>query len=243
MFGLERNIKKLFGQDGNLFLAAFDHPQIYGVMEGLESTVELVSTLSSSGLDGFILNPGIMSLVANDKTYMKKMIMRASLGGNKFSTFSDTHAVFVSPENALRQGADAILIMMVLGGKDDVTGMTRVAKAIDAFHQYAIPVIVEVLAADFEKNNVTEFVRDGARIAVELGADIVKAFYCDNFQEVIAGSPVPVILAGGSRDKDIIPIADSIIKAGCRGFAFGRNIFQNSDPALIIEKLCKVLGR
>ena len=42
MTGLERRMAKLFGNEGKLFLAAFDHPQIYGVTEGRVETGSLV---------------------------------------------------------------------------------------------------------------------------------------------------------------------------------------------------------
>ena len=50
MTGLERRMAKLFGNEGKLFLAAFDHPQIYGVTEGLEDTANLVKELKDLSL-------------------------------------------------------------------------------------------------------------------------------------------------------------------------------------------------
>jgi len=244
MTGLSRNIKRLFENKGGLFLAAFDHPQIYGVMKGLENPCSSIAKVVNTELDGFILNPGIFPLVDTKTVYKKKMIMRASLGGTMLSSsFSDAHNVMVTPANAMRQGADAILIMLVLGGDHDRDSMTEVARTIDTFHEYAIPVIVEVLAADSTKNNEIEFVRNGARIAAELGADVVKAFYCDDIASVIEGCPVPVILAGGPKDADILQIADTAVSAGIAGFAFGRNIFQNPDPKVLIHELNLVLRR
>jgi DhnA family fructose-bisphosphate aldolase class Ia len=243
MFGLEKNVKRLFGNGGKLFIAAFDHPQIFGVMDGLKDVKKLVSTLSDTRLDGFILNPGIFPLLDNDIMYNKKMVMRGSLGGSRFSNFSDCHTVFISPETVLRSGADAVLIMLVLGGNNDVESMTEISKAADAFHQYSIPVIIEVICADFSKTNDTDFVRDGSRIAAEIGADVVKAFYCENFHEVIEGCPVPVILAGGPKGGDIVQTAKTVVDAGVKGFAFGRNIFQSPEPAKLISELNAVLMR
>lgn len=243
MFGLEKNVKRLFGNGGKLFIAAFDHPQIFGVMDGLKDVKKLVSTLSDTKLDGFILNPGIFPLLDNDIMYNKKMVMRGSLGGSRFSNFSDCHTVFISPETVLRSGADAVLIMLVLGGNNYVESMTEISKAADAFHQYSIPVIIEVICADFSKTNDTDFVRDGSRIAAEIGADVVKAFYCENFHEVTEGCPVPVILAGGPKGEDIVQTAKSVVEAGVKGFAFGRNIFQCPEPVKLISELNTVLMR
>ena len=243
MFGLEKNVKRLFENGGKLYIGAFDHPQSFGVMDGLEDIKGLVYGLTNTELDGFILNPGIFPLLDTDKIYNKKLIMRGTLGGSKFSRFSQCHRVIVSPETVLRSGADAVLLMLVLGGENDLESMTEISRAADAFHQFSIPVIVEVLNADMSKLNDPEFVRDGARIAVEMGADVIKAFYCENFHEVIKGCPVPVILAGGPKGGDIVDTAKTVVKAGVNGFAFGRNIFQNSEAGKLISKLNALLER
>ena len=243
MFGLEKNVKRLFSNGGKLFIAAFDHPQSFGVMEGLNDIGKLVTSLSESELDGFILNPGIFPLLDNNSVYNKKLIMRGTLGGSRFSNFSDCHNVVISPEAVLRSGADAVLLMLVLGGNNDNESMTEISKAAVTFHNYSIPVIIEVLNADFSKINDTDFVRDGSRIAAEIGADVVKAFYCESFFEVIEGCPVPVILAGGPKGGDIVKTAKTVVEAGVKGFAFGRNIFQNPEPAKLIIQLNAVLER
>ena len=159
------------------------------------------------------------------------------------SSFSNCHNVVISPETVLRNGADAVLLMLVLGGGNDNESMTEISRAADKFHNYSIPVIIEVLNVDMSKINDTDFVRDGSRIASEIGADVVKAFYCENFKEVIEGCPVPVILAGGPKGGDIVKTAGDVVRAGVNGFAFGRNIFQNPEPSKLISELNTVLER
>ncbi len=242
MTGLERNRTTLMNNEGKLFLAAFDHPQIYGVMPGLEKPFDAIDRTLDSPIDGYILNPGIMGAVAADKVKDKKMVLRASLGGTIMATsFPDYHGVMSSPKQALSLGADAVLIMLVLGGDHDKESMLEVARTIDLFHEYSVPVMAEVLAADYTKNNDSLFIRNGARIAAELGADFVKAFYCDDFKAVVDGCPVPVVLAGGPKDKDIRNIARSVVADRAAGFAFGRNIFQNDDPVGLIKDLNQIL--
>lgn len=242
MTGLERNRTTLMNNKGKLFLAAFDHPQIYGVMPGLEKPFETIDRTLESPIDGYILNPGIMGAVDPEKIKSKKMVLRASQGGTMMATsFPDCHSVMVSPKQAINLGADAILIMLVLGGDHDRESMLEVARAVDAFHEYSIPVMAEVLAADYTKNNDSDFIRNGARVAAELGADFVKAFYCDDFRAVVEGCPVPVVLAGGPKDTDICKVARTVVDDGAAGFAFGRNIFQNEDPVGLIQKLDGIL--
>lgn len=242
MNGLERNKSRLMNHEGKLFLAAFDHPQIYGVMQGLEQPITAIKRIIDTEIDGFILNPGIFQLLDASMVQNKKLVLRASLGGTMMgTTFSDYHSIMVSPQQASDLGCDAVLIMLVLGGAHDKESMTDVARATDAFHQYSIPVMIEVLHADYMKNNDTTFIRNGARIAAELGADFVKAFYCEDFASVVAGCPVPIVLAGGPKEANILDIAQTVIDAGAVGFAFGRNLFQSENPENVVMNLSRIL--
>lgn len=242
MNGLERNKSTLMNHGGKLFLAAFDHPQIYGVMQGLEQPLTAIKRILDTEIDGYILNPGIFQLVDASLVQNKKLVLRASLGGTLMGTsFADYHSVMVSPQQASDLGCDAVLIMLVLGGAHDKESMTDVARAIDAFHQYSIPVMVEVLHADFKKNNDTTFVRNGTRIAAEIGADFVKAFYCEDFASVVAGCPVSIVLAGGPKEANILDVARTAVDAGVVGFAFGRNLFQSKDPKTTVRLLNEIL--
>ncbi len=242
MTGLKKNVARLFENEDKLFLVALDHPQIFGAMKGLEKPIELVSKLSDSKADGFILNPGIFKYISDEKVFPKKQIMRISLGGSAFSDFSSCHPSVVTPKAAINSGADAAIVMLILGGHD-VDSMEGVAKTIDSFHEYSIPVIVEVLANDFGKTNDPEYVKNGARIAAELGADVLKVFYCKNFENVVNNCPAPVILAGGPKDEDIKTWAKNAIDCGAKGFAFGRNVFQSENPMGFIDEINLILGR
>ncbi|MCX7027051.1 MAG: hypothetical protein NT061_06155 [Spirochaetes bacterium] len=241
MGGITRNSAGIFDGRGHLFLLALDHAQS-GVTLGLEKSWELMDRLSDSALSGFILNVGLAGRMAEPGFLRKKLVLRTSFGGSQLaSDYATIHANHVSPETALLLGADAVLMMAVLGGSDYL-GLQEVAADIDAYHQFAIPVIVEILAADFSRTNSFDVQYNGARVAAELGADIVKAFYVDGFDKVTAACPVPVILAGGPKDRDITSVAKQALSEGARGFAFGRNIFQAENPEAVVEKLGKILG-
>jgi class I fructose-bisphosphate aldolase/fructose-bisphosphate aldolase/2-amino-3,7-dideoxy-D-threo-hept-6-ulosonate synthase len=240
MTGLEKNIRKLFRKNGKTLWIALDHPQFHGPMEGLIDPVLTIKTLAQSPLDGFILNPGIFRLCPTDVVYDKKLIMRVSVGGSAFSEYSKIHPVVVEATQALNEGADAVIMMLILGSQD-ANAMENVRKNIEKFHQVSIPTVVEIMSEDYTKTNDPEWVRTGARIAAELGADIVKVFYCDSFNRVISGCPIPVVLAGGAKNVDILTCAKEAILSGAKGFAFGRNVFQNENPTKIIGQLSDLL--
>jgi len=234
--GIARNTEGLFDDRGHLFLLALDHAQS-GVMPGLEKSGDLMASLAGSALDGFILNVGMAPRMSEASLLRKKLVLRSSFGGSQLaSEYAVAHANHVSPETALALGADAVLMMAVIGGTDYL-GLQEVAADIDAYHQLSIPVIVEILAADFTRTSTFDIQYHGARIAAELGADVVKAFFVEGFDKVVSACPAPVILAGGPKDREISSVARQALAEGAKGFAFGRNIFQSEHPEAVVEKL------
>lgn len=239
MNGLERNVHKLFSHGGTLFAMAMDLPQC-GLVEGLTDPLKVIEARKDSKLDAFLVNVGVANL-AQKELLDKKLLLRTSSGGtNLASSFTNVQRNHVSPETALAMGADAVVMMMVVGGAD-YASIQDAARDIDAYHRLSIPVIVEILADDFAATQTFGIQANGARIAAELGADVVKAFYTENFAEVVKNCPVPIILAGGPKGSDILETAKDAVRCGVKGFCFGRNLFQSEDAAARIEALDRIL--
>ena len=239
MNGLKRNTEKLFSHEGKLFAMAMDLPQV-GLVNGLTDPRVVIRSCMNSELDAFLTNVGVAHL-AEEELLKKKLILRTSSGGTNLATeFTGVQKNHVSPETALAMGADAVVMMMVIGGAD-YASIQDAAAAIDAYHRLSIPVVVEILAADYEKTQTFEIQANGARVAAELGADVVKAFYTDHFETVVDNCPVPIILAGGPKGSDIFDTAAAAVKAGVKGFCFGRNLFQSEDKLERIARLDRIL--
>jgi class I fructose-bisphosphate aldolase/fructose-bisphosphate aldolase/2-amino-3,7-dideoxy-D-threo-hept-6-ulosonate synthase len=240
MNGLTRNTAKLFSHDGKLFILALDHAQA-GVMEGLTDVKSIMRRCADSALDGFLVNTEPARAMAGDALLQKKLLLRSSFGGTRLSSsFSATHKNPVSPMTALSLGADAV-VMMLTFGEGDAAGVQQAASDIDAFHQLGIPVVAEILAIDFAKTQTYETQANGARVAAELGADVIKAFYTERFDTVVANCPVPLILAGGPKETDIFDMAKAAVDDGVKGFAFGRNLFMAEDIESRIQRLDEIL--
>ena len=241
MYGLRRNVAKLFDNKGKLFLMAMDHAQ-GGCVEGLEDIRQKAVDHADTALDGFLLNVGLAPAMGQEEKLLgRKLALRTSFGGTMMSAeFTNVHANHVSPETALALGADAVVMMLVMGGAD-YRSAQAMARDIDAYHRLQIPVIVEVLADDYGSTQTFDVQANGARVAAELGADVVKGFYTEKFDRVVSGCPVPFLLAGGPRGTDIAEIVREGVDAGIRGLAFGRNLFQNSGSHELIARLDAIL--
>ena len=241
MNGLKRNVEKLFSHQGTLFAMAMDLPQV-GLTPGLEDPLAVIESVKDSPLDALLVNVGIARL-AEEALLKKKLLLRTSSGGtNQATAYTNIQKNHVSPETALAMGADAVVMMMVLGGAD-YASIQDAAAAIDAYHRLSIPVIVEILADDYGATQSFEIQANGARVAAELGADVVKAFYTENFDQVVKNCPVPMVLAGGAPGSDILDTARAALQAGVKGFCFGRNLFQSPEKLERIQALSEILGR
>ena len=75
------------------------------------------------------------------------------------------------------------------------------------------------------------------RIAAELGAHVVKTYYCENFETVVKCCPIPIIVAGGKKTPEIeaLELTKNAVSHGAVGVDMGRNIFQSDNPAGMIQ--------
>ncbi|MFA1611455.1 class I fructose-bisphosphate aldolase [Halobellus rubicundus] len=87
----------------------------------------------------------------------------------------------------------------------------------------------------------------GARLGLELGADMVKCKYPGTqagWQQVEdAVSGLKTVMSGGSKRSDDAFLEDvySTIAVGGNGLAVGRNIFQREDPEGLLDDLERVI--
>lgn len=88
----------------------------------------------------------------------------------------------------------------------------------------------------------------GARIGMELGADIVKVKYTgspESYRQVVeAAHPARVVLSGGPvtrTDEEFVTRVRDVMAAGAAGIAVGRNVWQRENPLEISQKLYQVI--
>jgi len=89
-----------------------------------------------------------------------------------------------------------------------------------------------------------EEVKIGCRILFVLGADVIKTFQTQKFDQVVDGCPIPILTLGGKRgasDAAAVKMAEEQVKSGSAGVVFGRNIFQANDPVNLQKAILEVL--
>jgi fructose-bisphosphate aldolase/2-amino-3,7-dideoxy-D-threo-hept-6-ulosonate synthase len=113
-----------------------------------------------------------------------------------------------------------------------------------ACERLGIPLIVETLARGKGLTNPSsaEWLKLHTRIAVELGADVLKTDYtgdAETMREVLQTCPAPILVLGGAQkpEAEFMKIVKGSVAAGAAGLTFGRNVFQSSDVVGTLRKL------
>ena len=74
----------------------------------------------------------------------------------------------------------------------------------------------------------------------------MKSYFIEEgFERVVAGCPVPIVIAGGKKlpELDALTMAYKAIDQGAAGVDMGRNIFQSDDPVAMIQAVGAVVHK
>jgi len=148
----------------------------------------------------------------------------------------------VAIEDAIRLNVSAITLSIFVGGEGERETLLNLAKLVDAGQAHGIPVLA-VTAVGKEMTRDARYLGLACRIAAEIGAHVVKTYYCDGFEEVVRSVPVPLVVAGGKKvaERDAIRLAWNAVSAGACGVDMGRNIFQSDCPVGMIRAVRAVV--
>jgi putative autoinducer-2 (AI-2) aldolase len=220
-------------------MLAVDHGYFLGPLAGLERLGEAIAPLLPHA-DSLMLTRGALRRWVDPRTTIPIML-RVSGGTSIVSNDSGASAlsnevVTVSVEDALRLNACGMAISIFVGSEHERQTLENLARLIDEGERYGMPVLA-VTAVGREMTRDLRYLSLSCRIAAELGAHIVKTYYCEGFEKLVEAIPVPVVIAGGKKtpEKEALQLAWSAIHAGAAGVDMGRNIFQSAAPLAMIR--------
>jgi putative autoinducer-2 (AI-2) aldolase len=150
--------------------------------------------------------------------------------------------VSVDIEDAIRMNADCMAVQTFIGADGQLSSIDNLSKVINAGQRYSIPTL-GVIAVGKNMERTDKYFKLATRIVAELGAHIIKTYYCDNFEEIVAACPVPIVVAGGKKlsEKDALTMAYKSMQGGARGLDMGRNIFQSHHPVVMADAIGKIV--
>jgi len=242
-WGMKNRISRIIKKDSHTVMLAVDHGYFMGPTSGLEKLDEMVKPLLPYA-DVLMPTRGALRNYIPPETDIP-ICLRVSGGTSILNESNLLHeGIIVSMEDAIRLNVAAVAFSILVGQpfeRDTLLGLTQV---IDEANRYGIPVLA-VTAVGKGLGKDERYLSLASRIAAELGASIVKTYFCKDFEKVVETCPVPVVIAGGKKipEKDAIQMAYDAIQAGAIGVDMGRNIFQSTNPVNMIKAVNAVVHK
>jgi putative autoinducer-2 (AI-2) aldolase len=238
-WGMKNRLSRIFASDGRTVMLAVDHGYFQGPTTGLEKPKETITPLLPYA-DSLMLTRGVLRTSVEPGSSVP-IVLRAS-GGTSVLRELSNEVVTTSMEEALRLNASAVAVSVFVGSEFERQSLMNLSELVNEGERYGMPVLA-VTAVGREMNRDARYLGLACRIAAELGAHVVKTYFCEGFEKVVEACPVPVVIAGGKKlpEKDALQMASDAISEGASGVDMGRNIFQSSDPVGMIKAVRSVV--
>jgi putative autoinducer-2 (AI-2) aldolase len=240
-WGMQSRLARVFRPStGRTVMLAIDHGYFQGPTTGLER-VDLGIVPLLGYADALMTTRGMVRSTIPPASGTP-IVLRASGGPSILRELSDER-IAVSMEDAARINAAAVAVQVFIGGEFETQSVRNMTRLVDESQRYGIPVLA-VTAVGKELTRDARYLRLATRICAELGAHVVKTYYCaEDFDTVAAACPVPLVMAGGKKlpELDALSMAYRAIEEGAAGVDMGRNIFQSDDPVAMIRAVSAVV--
>jgi len=242
-WGMKNRLSRIIKpKDGHTVMLAVDHGYFMGPTSGLEQLNKMVNPLLPYA-DTLMLTRGALRNYIDPTTDIP-IVLRVSGGTSIVGKELLHEGTVVSIEDAIRLNASGVAYSILVGAefeRDTLLGMTQY---IDEAERYGIPVLaVTAVGKDMAKDE--RYLSLASRMAAELGAHIVKTYFCKDFEKVIETCPVPVVIAGGKKtpETEALQMAYDAMHAGAIGVDMGRNIFQSNNPVGMIKAVNAIVHK
>ncbi|MEE8377667.1 MAG: 3-hydroxy-5-phosphonooxypentane-2,4-dione thiolase [Candidatus Aminicenantaceae bacterium] len=244
-WGLENRLSQIIKpKTGKTVMLAVDHGYFLGPTKNLEDAQATIKPLLSYA-DALMLTRGILRTSVTPKTSVP-IVLRVSGGSSIIGSDLSNEGITTSMEEAVRLNVAAVALSIFVGSEYEHQTLENLAFLVDEGQVLGIPVLaVTAVGKELGKRDA-RFLALSCRIAAELGASIVKTYYCDEFEKVVESCPVPVVIAGGPKletELDAFQMAYDAIQRGASGVDMGRNIWQNPHPIGMIKAIRAVVHK
>jgi putative autoinducer-2 (AI-2) aldolase len=242
-WGMKNRLGKLIQPDGKCFFMPIDHGYFQGPTSYLEEPGKTIKPLLPY-CDALFVTRGVLRACV-DTLNSKPIILRVSGGTSMVGEDLANEEITTSIEEIIRLDATAVGVSVFIGSDYERQTLLNLSKLVNECENYGIPVMaVTAVGKELEKRD-SRYLGLAARIAAELGARVVKTYWCkDGFEKVVKGCPVPVVIAGGPKcelEVDVFKFVYDGIQKGAIGINLGRNVWQSSHPAAVARALQAII--
>jgi len=239
-WGLKNRLSRIIKpKTGKTVMLAVDHGYFLGPTSGLEEPHKTIQPLTPFA-DSLMLTRGVLRS-SIDPAIAPPIVLRVSGGTSILSELSN-EGIITSMEDAVRLNVSGVALSIFVGGEFERQTLLSLAELVDLGEKYGIPVLA-VTAVGKEMARDARYLSLACRIAGELGAHLVKTYYCEDFESVVRSCPVPVVIAGGKKidEFDALELSHKAVREGAVGVDMGRNIFQAENPLAMIQAVRAVV--
>ena len=237
-WGMSNRMAQLIQSDGRCLFMPIDHGYFQGPTRNLEKPGETIAPLLPYS-DALFVTRGVLR-AAVDPGNSVPIILRVSGGTSMVGQDLANEAITTSMEDAIRLNASAVGISIFVGSEYEHQTLLNLSKLVNEGERYGIPVMaVTAVGKELERRDA-RYLGLCCRIAAELGAKVVKTYWCEDLEKVVDGCPVPVVMAGGPQvdsELEVLEFVHDGLQRGAIGVNLGRNIWQNEFPVAMIRAL------
>jgi putative autoinducer-2 (AI-2) aldolase len=241
-WGMKNRLSQLIQPDGHCFFMPIDHGYFQGPTRCLEEPGETIAPLMPY-FDAIFCTRGVLrSCIEPVKS--KPIILRVSGGPSVIGKDLAYEDITTSIEEIIRLNASAVGVSIFVGSDYEHESIMNLANIVNECENYGIPVMaVTAVGKELEKRDA-RFLALASRIAAEMGARVVKTYWCEDFEKVTCGCPVPVVMAGGPKtesEREVFEFVHDGMQRGAIGVNLGRNVWQNPHPVAMAKALHAII--
>lgn len=242
-WGIKNRLAQLIQKDGKALFLPIDHGYFQGPTHKLEKPGETIKPLLPYA-DAIMLTRGVLRNCV-DPANTKPIILRVSGGTSVVGEDLANEGLTTSITEIVRLNASAVSMSVFVGSRYEHQSLMNLAKLVDECEDYGVPAMaVTAVGKELEKREA-RYLALCCRIAAELGARVVKTYYCpEKFHKVVEGCPVPVVIAGGPKVDSELEVFEFVydgIQKGAIGVNLGRNIWQSEYPVAMIRAIRAII--
>ena len=238
-WGMENRMGRMFSPvSHNTVMLAVDHGYFMGPTHHLEDARSTIVPLLPYA-DALALTRGILRRCVPPHT-STPIVLRVSGGATVLKDDLSDEKITTSMREATRLNVCAVAMSVFVGAPHEHESLVHLGELVGEGEEAGIPVMaITAVGKELEKRDA-RYLALACRVAAELGAHLVKTYYCDDFSKVVEGCPVPLVVAGGPRldsDRAALELARRAIDEGAHGIDMGRNIWQSDHPVAMLKAL------
>ncbi len=237
---IDRNTRKTI-------IVPMDHGVTNGPMDGLIDLGRTVDLVASGGANAVLGHMGL-ALYGHRKTGRDVGLILHLSASTMLGPDPNEKVLVNTVTNAVKMGADGISMHVNIGADSEARMLADLGRVAIECIEWGMPLLAMMYprGKKITDEHGVDQVKLAARVAAELGADIVKTVYTgdpESFREVTGGCPVPVVVAGGSKTDDLatLQLIEGAMIGGATGISIGRNAFQHPEPDRFVRAAAMIV--